>query len=65
MSQILAKPGNRRVKQHPNAGYIAEMTRELARLARREGCETLSYMLEIASLEAEVMAGPPEGTLVS
>jgi DNA-binding transcriptional LysR family regulator len=37
------------------------LTRELARLARTDGCETLSYLLELATIEAELMGGPPEG----
>jgi glutamate synthase domain-containing protein 2 len=32
--------------------YIASMTQELAELARRNGLETLSHILEMARLEA-------------
>jgi hypothetical protein len=35
------------------ASYIAEMTRDLATLARRNGLDTLGYLLDIARLEAE------------
>ena len=48
-------------KPRPSARYIGELTRELARLARTDGCETLSYLLELAAIEAELMGGPPEG----
>jgi glutamate synthase domain-containing protein 2 len=34
------------------AQYIASMTQELAELARRNGLETLSRILEMARLEA-------------
>jgi hypothetical protein len=33
--------------------YIATMTRDLAKIARSEGYQTLAYVLEIAQLEAE------------
>ena len=48
-------------KPRPSAQYIGELTRELARLARTDGCETLSYLLELAAIEAELMGGLPEG----
>ena len=35
------------------ASYIAEMSRDLATLARRNGLDTLGYLLDIARLEAE------------
>jgi hypothetical protein len=35
------------------ATYIASMTTELALIARRHGLDTLSYILEMARLEAE------------
>ena len=37
----------------------------LARLARTDGCETLSYLLELATIEAELMGGLPEGQSLS
>jgi hypothetical protein len=46
------------------AGYIAEMSRDLAVLARRNGLDTLAYLLDIARLEAESAeksAGPKDG----
>jgi hypothetical protein len=47
------------------AGYIGSMSRELARLARTDGCETLSYILELAAIEADTLVGVPEGYSVS
>lgn len=35
------------------AHYIASLTEELAQLARRNGLDTLSYILEMARLEAD------------
>jgi hypothetical protein len=35
------------------ATYIASMTTELALIARRHGLDTLSYILEMARLEAD------------
>lgn len=46
------------------AQYIGGVTKELARLARSEGCETLSYLLELATIEAEIEGGLPEGQRV-
>jgi hypothetical protein len=40
------------------ASYIADMTRDLATLARQNGLDTLGYLLDIARLEAEAAAGP-------
>jgi len=35
------------------AAYVATFTSELAVIARRHGLDTLSYLLEMARLEAE------------
>jgi len=35
------------------ASYIADLTSNLAEIARTHGLETLSYVLEMARLEAE------------
>ncbi|HXQ82960.1 MAG TPA: hypothetical protein VN769_02720 [Xanthobacteraceae bacterium] len=35
------------------ARYIASLVEELAQLARRNGLDTLSYLLEMARLEAD------------
>lgn len=40
------------------ARYIASMSRDLARMARQNGFQTLGYLLEIAQLEAEQAAAP-------
>jgi hypothetical protein len=39
------------------AGYIAELTADLARLARESGFKELAYLLEVARMEAEMKAG--------
>jgi hypothetical protein len=38
------------------AHYIATLTEELAQIARRNGLDTLSYILEMARLEADQVA---------
>ena len=53
------------VKPRAAAQYIGALTRELARLARTDGCETLSYLLELAVIEAELLGGSPEGQRLS
>jgi len=35
------------------ADYVAELSAELARLARQHGLDTLGYILDMARLEAE------------
>jgi hypothetical protein len=52
-------------KPRAAARYIGALTRELARLARTDGCETLSYILELAVIEAEIVGGLPEGQRLS
>jgi hypothetical protein len=39
------------------ATYIAELTSDLARLARENGLSALAYLLDVARLEAELNAG--------
>ena len=41
------------------AASIASFTAELAIIARRNGLDTLGYLLEMARLEAENLARPP------
>jgi hypothetical protein len=65
MSAHRIGPINVNDKPCPSARYIGELTRELARLARTDGCETLSYLLELATIEAELMGGSPEGQSIS
>ncbi|MFZ0610229.1 MAG: hypothetical protein WBD53_10040 [Xanthobacteraceae bacterium] len=38
------------------AQYIAALSRELALMARRNGLDTLSYILEMAQIEADQIA---------
>jgi hypothetical protein len=52
-------------KPRAAARYIGALTRELARLARSDGCETLSYLLELAVIEAEIVGGVPDGQRLS
>ena len=52
-------------KPRAAAQYIGALTRELARLARTDGCETLSYLLELAVIEAALLGGSPEGQPLS
>lgn len=35
------------------AAYIAELSRDLAQIARRHGLDALGYILDMAQLEAE------------
>ena len=44
------------------AGYIADMTDELAKMAANSGLETICYLLTLARLEAETLAGDREDT---
>lgn len=39
------------------AAYIADLTGGLAEIARRHGMSTLSYLLDMAKLEAENVKG--------
>jgi hypothetical protein len=48
----VSDPGNRTAA----AGYIADLTRDLAAIARGHRLETLGYILEMARLEAEASA---------
>jgi hypothetical protein len=43
------------------ASYIAELSSELARLAREHGLSGLAYLLDIARLEAEMNSGRAVG----
>ena len=65
MSAHRIRPIKINAKPRPSARYIGELTRELARIARTDGCETLSYLLELATIEAELMGGLPEGQSLS
>lgn len=41
------------------ASYVATLTADLAEIARRNGLETLGYILDMARLEAENHVHPP------
>jgi len=43
------------------AHYIASLTQELAEIARRNGLDTLSHILEMARLESSSNARPTRG----
>jgi hypothetical protein len=43
------------------ADFVATFTTELAELARRQGLDTLGYILEMARLEAESVARSTNG----
>lgn len=50
-------PRKRGRERRASVDYIGSMSRELAAMARNEGCGLLSYMLEVAAIEAERMGG--------
>ena len=43
------------------ASYVATLSADLAAMARRQGLETLGYLLEMARLEAESANRPNNG----
>lgn len=43
------------------AAYIAALSGDLAEIARHHGLHTLRYLLELAKLEADNAARPPDG----
>jgi hypothetical protein len=61
MSATCSKDEQRKIGPSRVAAYIGQLTKELADLARADGCETLAYVLDIAAIEAEIMGGVPEG----
>ena len=50
-------------QQTPNqaAAYIAELSASLSSIARRHRLDTLGYILDMARLEAEMLAHGPTG----
>jgi hypothetical protein len=46
--------------RHEAAAYVAELTSELATVARRHGLDALGYLLEMAHMEAESAARGPK-----
>jgi hypothetical protein len=53
-------PQERKPDRRASVDYIGTMSRELAAMARNQGCGLLGYMLEVAAIEAERMGGPSE-----
>ena len=45
-------------EQRARAAYIADLTAELAELARGSGFQTLAYLLDMARIEANELSGP-------
>ena len=57
-------------REHPDnpqeiAAYVADLTSDLARMARRHGLDVLGYLLDMARLEARSAAGEFEPKDVS
>ncbi|MFD2183154.1 hypothetical protein [Rhodoplanes azumiensis] len=50
-------PADDRPTPQATAAYIADLTGDLARLARRHGLPTLGYILDMARVEAEAHSG--------
>lgn len=47
--------------QNEAAAYIADLTANLASMARQHGLGTLGYLLEIARMEAEHLSDADDG----
>jgi len=45
------------------AAYVATLSADLAAMARRQGLDTLGYLLEMARLEAESANRPGNGPI--
>jgi hypothetical protein len=58
-------PQERKRDRRASVDYIGTMSRELAAMARNEGCGLLSYMLEVAAIEAERMGVAAQGQSAS
>jgi hypothetical protein len=48
---------DRREHQREAAAYVADITADLARMARRNGLDALGYLLDMARLEARSAMG--------
>jgi hypothetical protein len=56
------QPENRTLEcRQEAAAYVAELTADLARIARQHQLDALSYLLDMALLEAQQAAGGPVG----
>jgi hypothetical protein len=51
-----SEAGNGKETPDSTASYIAALTEELAKMARRNGLDTLSFILEMAHIEADQAA---------
>lgn len=54
-----------RVDPTAAAAYIADLSSDLALIARRNGLEALSFILDMARLEAEAASRPQAGQSLS
>ena len=52
-----SEPSSSASEQRARAAYIADLTAELAALARGSGFQTLAYLLDMARLEANELSG--------
>jgi len=50
-----ARAGTRKKDKAATAEYIADLCRDLARMAKGERFDTLAYLLDMACLEAETV----------
>ncbi len=53
-------PGSLEGSKIEAAAYVADLAADLARIARGHGLDTLSYLLDMACLEASSVAGAKE-----
>jgi hypothetical protein len=65
MSTNRNKPTKQNDKRRRAARYIGKMTTKLADLAHTQDCDVLCYLLELATMEADIIAGGPSGQLPS
>lgn len=57
MTSVGEQTGVEDDRRMQSAEYIADLTSELAKLARQSRLDVLAYLLDIASLEAKTSAG--------
>lgn len=54
----MPQTGGENGSQNAVASYVATLSNDLATLARRNGLDTLGYLLEMVRLEAESLTRP-------
>ncbi len=54
----MASEGCNSDERESAAAYVAELSGDLSALARRHGLDALSYLLDMARLEAETVSRP-------